>query len=94
MEKGHEVDVVGVQDVGYNVLTTSRQGNIKVTLQDGSRVWLNADSELTYPNLFVGNKRVVYLKGEAFFEVAKDVRHPFCVHAGSARVEVWGRVLT
>lgn len=79
-----------MQEIEYNVLTTSKQGNIKVTLYDGSHVWLNAGSELRYPNTFVGNKRIVYLKGEAFFEVTKDAAHPFIVNTVSAVINVLG----
>ena len=79
-----------VKEIEYNVLTTSKQGNIKVTLYDGSHVWLNAGSELRYPNTFVGDRRVVYLKGEAFFEVAKDAVHPFIVNTASAVINVLG----
>jgi putative anti-sigma factor len=79
-----------VQEIEYNVLTTSKQGNIKVTLYDGSHVWLNAGSELRYPNTFVGDRRIVYLKGEAFFEVTKDSAHPFIVNTASAVINVLG----
>lgn len=78
------------QEIEYNVLATSKQGNIKVTLYDGSNVWLNAGSELRYPNTFVGDQRIVYLKGEAFFEVAKDADHPFIVNTTSAVINVLG----
>ena len=79
-----------MQEVEYNVLTTSKQGNIKVMLYDGSHVWLNAGSELRYPNTFIGDKRMVYLKGEAFFEVTKDAAHPFIVNTASAVINVLG----
>ena len=78
------------QEVEYNVLTTSKQGNIKVVLYDGSLVWLNAGSELRYPNTFVENQRVVYLKGEAYFDVAKDRDHPFIVKTISSEISVLG----
>ena len=72
------------------MLTTSKQGNIKVVLYDGSLVWLNAGSELRYPNTFVENQRVVYLKGEAYFDVAKDRDHPFIVKTISSEISVLG----
>lgn len=89
-ETTDESQLVQMQEIEYNVLTTSKQGNIKVTLYDGSHVWLNAGSELRYPNAFVGNKRIVYLKGEAFFEVVKDDVHPFIVNTASAVINVLG----
>ena len=78
------------QEVEYNVLTTSKQGNIKVVVYDGSLVWLNAGSELRYPNTFVENQRVVYLKGEAYFDVTKDRSHPFVVKTISSEISVLG----
>lgn len=84
------LEVTPLQEVEYNVLTTSKQGSIRVMLYDGSHVWLNAGSELKYPNSYVGNKRIVYLKGEAFFEVAKDTLHPFIVNTASAEINVLG----
>lgn len=81
---------IAEQKVEYNVLTTSKQGNIKVVLYDGSHVWLNAGSELRYPNTFVENQRVVYLKGEAYFDVTKDQNHPFIVKTISSEISVLG----
>lgn len=74
----------------YNTLATSSQGKIEVMLSDSSRVWLNAGSELKYPDVFGRDNRVVYLKGEAYFEVAKNPRRPFIVRAGNMKVEVLG----
>ena len=89
-ESERDVQSVPEQEVEYNVLTTSKQGNIKVILYDGSLVWLNAGSELRYPNTFVENQRVVYLKGEAYFDVAKDHGHPFVVKTISSEISVLG----
>ena len=89
-ESERDVQSVPEQEVEYNVLTTSKQGNIKVVLYDGSLVWLNAGSELRYPNTFVENQRVVYLKGEAYFDVAKDHGHPFVVKTISSEISVLG----
>lgn len=73
-----------------NVLNTSSRGNIEVTLCDNTRVWLNANSVLKYPNEFQGEHRSVYLEGEAYFEVAKNTTQPFIVHTGRAEIEVLG----
>ena len=89
-ESERDVQSVPEQEVEYNVLTTSKQGNIKVVLYDGSLVWLNAGSELRYPNTFVENQRVVYLKGEAYFDVKRDTSKPFIVEANSLDVLVLG----
>lgn len=53
-------------------LSTPRGKDFQVTLPDGSKVWLNADSKLTFPERFDHGKRIVRLQGEAYFEVAKD----------------------
>nr|WP_240966318.1 FecR family protein [Pseudoflavitalea sp. G-6-1-2] len=61
-----------------------------MTLADGSRVWLNAGSSITYPVAFNGESRTVELKGEGYFDVAKDAGKPFKVKTGSVEVEVLG----
>ncbi|AMR32555.1 hypothetical protein A0256_14545 [Mucilaginibacter sp. PAMC 26640] len=62
----------------------------EVTLTDGSRVWLNAGSELRYPKTFKGNAREVYLLGEAYFDVRHDASKPFIIHTGTVLTTVLG----
>ncbi len=64
--------------------------NIEVLLADGSKVYLNRDSRLIYPETFGHNNRRVTLKGEAYFDIAPDASHPFIIDAGNARVKVLG----
>lgn len=64
--------------------------DMKLTLADGTRVWLNANSRLTYPTAFTGEERRVELQGEAYFEVAHDKVHPFIVKAGEMETRVLG----
>jgi ferric-dicitrate binding protein FerR (iron transport regulator) len=64
--------------------------NIEVLLADGSRVYLNRDSRLTYPEDFRGDSRKVSLAGEAFFDIAADASRPFIIDAGNASVKVLG----
>lgn len=71
-------------------LFTMEGATYSVILADGTKVWLNADSELKYPDYFSGGKREVYLEGEAYFEVAKDAGHPFEVHVDGMAVVVLG----
>ncbi|MET4138997.1 FecR family protein [Pedobacter sp. UYP1] len=61
-----------------------------ILLADGSKVTLNAASEVKYPASFKGKTREVYLTGEAFFDVAKDHQHPFIVHTKNISVKVLG----
>jgi transmembrane sensor len=70
---------------------SSRQGMVtQFVLADGTKVWLNSGSELQYPTRFIGNKREVKLKGEAFFEVTKNEKQPFRVNANELKVDVLG----
>lgn len=74
-----------------NILTVPRGRNKKITLADGTRVWLNAESQLTYPETFERQEsRVVRLKGEAYFEVTKDAAHPFIVETDLLKTQVVG----
>ncbi|WP_022826195.1 FecR family protein [Hymenobacter norwichensis] len=73
-----------------NTVRTPRGGQYQLQLPDGSRVWLNADSRLTFPVAFGHRKRVVQLTGEAYFEVAKETGRPFQVEAGAAHIMVLG----
>ena len=54
----------------YHLLSNPRGGEITMTLADGTRVWLNSESELHFPLQFGGEERKVQLTGEAYFEVA------------------------
>ena len=75
---------------GWLSLTTLRGGTYRVTLADGTRVWLNAASTLKYPGRFDGAERVVSLEGEGYFEVAKDPGKPFRVINARQQVVVLG----
>lgn len=74
----------------YNTLTIPRATEYRVVLADGSVVHLNAESELSYPVSFTGDKREVHLKGEGWFEVAKDSLRPFYVVAEGVNIRVYG----
>jgi len=74
-----------------NTLSTARGETYQVRLPDGSLVYLNAASSLTYTTSLIQNgKRIVTLSGEGYFEVAKDKQHPFIVKTGRQEVEVLG----
>ncbi|HEY8920987.1 MAG TPA: FecR domain-containing protein [Chitinophaga sp.] len=76
--------------VQYNILSTPRGGQFRITLPDGTQVWLNAASTLRYPTAFTGPERLVEIAGEAYFEVAANAAQPFRVKAREAEVEVLG----
>jgi transmembrane sensor len=61
-----------------------------ITLVDGTRIWLNAGSQLSYPISFTGNSREVFLSGEAFFDVKSDRDKPFHVITGDMKIRVTG----
>lgn len=73
-----------------NQVTTKPGNRTRVVLRDGTRVWLNADSKLTYANNFGGTTREVNLTGEAYFDVVSNPAHPFIIHTPRTRVKVTG----
>jgi len=70
--------------------STPRGGTYQVTLPDGTKVWLNADSKISFPSQFTGKERKILMEGEAYFEVYKDKRHPFVVETNRQTIEVLG----
>ncbi|WP_426477511.1 FecR family protein [Chryseobacterium sp. CBSDS_008] len=76
--------------VQFATLTTPRKGQYKVTLPDGTTVWLNAESSLRYPTKFTDQTRYVELQGEGYFEVALDKTKPFIVASNGQQVKVLG----
>lgn len=87
-----EAQVISIETKnGVNTLSIPRGMNKQVILPDSSRVWLNAESSLQYPESFEGMKqREVYLKGEGYFEVTKDAEHPFMVKTDALETQVLG----
>ncbi|MBO9154457.1 FecR domain-containing protein [Chitinophaga sp. GCM10012297] len=89
-DEGSPGEGAGATSPAYNTITTPYGGQYQVTLQDGTTVWLNAGSELTFPTVFTGHERTVRLKGEAYFEVAANAAMPFKVEARGQTVQVLG----
>ena len=97
-----EVDSMGVvygikedsvsteREQAYHVMSIPRGGEFHLTLADGTQVWLNSETELRFPVHFAGGERNVYLKGEAYFDVAKDSAHPFVVKTSMGDIKVLG----
>jgi len=79
-----------VQQVSYNTLTTPKGGEYQVVLADGTKIWLNAASSITYPTAFNNKERRVKLSGEAYFEVTKDAHKPFYVNTENGQIRVLG----
>jgi ferric-dicitrate binding protein FerR (iron transport regulator) len=74
----------------YNTISTPRAGQYRLTLTDGTKVWLNAATSLQFPASFSGTERRVKLSGEAYFEVAKNSLQPFIVETPRQTIEVLG----
>lgn len=74
----------------YNTLTTPRGGQFRLVLPDGTRVWLNAASSITYPVAFTGSSRKVTVTGEVYLEVTPDTGKPFKVIVNGMEIAVLG----
>jgi len=78
----------------YATITTPKGGHYQITLSDGTKVWLNADSKLRYPTRFKSDSREVMLEGEAYFDVTTMANNgkkiPFMVKTDHHNVEVLG----
>ncbi len=88
----YKVDNVTSRELLYNTLTNPRGSRVvTLTLSDGTRVWLNAESSLRYPVIFSGQDRIVEIRGEGYFEVKKKEDQPFIVHVENGpKIEVLG----
>jgi len=75
---------------GVLTAQTAKGQTYEFILPDGTHVWLNADSKISFPNQFTGKERKILLSGEGYFEVAKDKAHPFIVESNGQAVEVLG----
>jgi transmembrane sensor len=80
----------GESNGALNTISTPRGGQYSIMLSDGTRVWLNAASSLSYPVIFPKTGRKVELTGEGYFEVSKNAKAPFVVKVNGMEVEVTG----
>lgn len=83
-----EENIITAND--FNTLVVGNAQRSVIKLPDGTKVWLNSGSRLIYPVTFSGDKREVYLEGEAYFDVTHDKAHPFYVHASKMDIKVLG----
>lgn len=74
----------------FNLIEVPKGQHVSLTLSDGTKVILNAESKLTYPSEFSGKERSVELQGEAFFEVTHNKKRPFIVKGSFLNVKVLG----
>jgi ferric-dicitrate binding protein FerR (iron transport regulator) len=74
----------------YNTLITPKGGEYRITLEDGTNIWLNAASRLRFPAHFAGRERRVELTGEAYFQVKHDNKHPFTVVVNGVEIHDLG----
>jgi hypothetical protein len=80
----------GSETPSQNLLVVPRGGQYKLVLPDGTKVWLNAESSLSYPTAFTGAERKVQLTGEGYFEVTKNKEQPFIVESSGNSIKVLG----
>ncbi|MFC3559781.1 FecR family protein [Pedobacter jamesrossensis] len=86
----YQVGETRSEELVFNTVSIPRGGQYSLILPDGSKVWLNAETKLKFPNRFVGDKREVELDGEGYFEIAKNKQKPFFVKANGVSVKVLG----
>ncbi len=86
-KKGTEASVAQMR---YYTLEVPKGARFDLILEDGTHIWLNADSRLKYPAVFAGGERRVILEGEAYFAVAHDRQKPFIVETEGQQLKVLG----
>ncbi|GHV50861.1 anti-sigma factor [Bacteroidia bacterium] len=86
----HHFSANGEKVATLNTLYVPAGQRVSFTLADGTLVWLNAQTKLTYPVEFSADERHVHIEGEAYFEVAKDKKKPFVVSSKDADIKVLG----
>ena len=77
-------------EIVYNTISTPKGRQYQLTLQDGSKVWLNAASSVRFPTVFTGKDRILEITGEVYFEVVHNNAKPFIVSVNDMQVEVLG----
>ncbi|MBO9632989.1 MAG: FecR domain-containing protein [Chitinophagaceae bacterium] len=86
-------DAAPQQTTDFNTVATPRGGEYKITLPDGTKVWLNAASSITFPTAFNGSDRTVTVQGEVYLDVAKHASQPFRIKVNDAIIDVLGTEL-
>lgn len=78
------------KETNFHTLNVPAGGEYQYVLPDGTKVWLNSQTSLRFPDTFSGETRQVYLEGEAFFDVVSDAGHPFIVTTDKGNIQVYG----
>jgi transmembrane sensor len=86
----YKINQRAAKPVIFNEISATAGEKKQITLPDGSVIFLNSASSIRYPNKFIGDNREIQLKGEAFFEIAHDKRHPFIIHTEQLKIQVLG----
>jgi transmembrane sensor len=86
----YEINANTNRDIQYNTLSTPVTQTYTITLSDGTKVWLNAGSSITYPVVFNKDERRINITGEVYMEVAKNKSRPFYVRYNQSEIKVLG----
>ncbi|SJN18386.1 FecR domain-containing protein [Sphingobacterium sp. JB170] len=85
-----DLNHTGDETQSFSTLTVPYGQRSEIVLSDGSKIWMNSGSQLTFPNQFSNDKREVYLEGEAFFDIAHNPDKPFIVQSENMNIKVLG----
>ncbi len=88
--EGQKEQRLVANEEAYSTMAVPYGRRAEIVLPDGTKVWLNSGTQITYPNAFKGDKREVFIQGEAYFEVAHNKEKPFHVYAKNVDVKVLG----
>lgn len=89
-EDKNEIKSKEIREIRYNTISIPRGGEYRLTLSDGTRVWLNSETTMKYPVTFTGKFREIFINGEAYFEVTHNKKVPFIVNTGKMKIRVLG----
>ncbi len=86
---GFEADT---KKLAGNTYKTEKGSKSNLTLPDGSKIWINSDTKISYKDDFGNASREIFLEGEAYFDIVKDESRPFIVHTSNMNIKVLGTV--
>ena len=89
-DSSNTVKSIEVDDVQINKLIVPNGKRSSIVLTDGSEIWINSGTELTFPSTFNKKTREIYVEGEIYINVAKSNGRPFIVHTPNLEIQVFG----